>query len=60
MPFITVLQVVDSDGFMNISLEDVVMLDPAGNTANFKSFHVQGRLVRYPRLPYSGAFSCKI
>jgi hypothetical protein len=48
MPFITVLQVVDSDGFMNISLEDVVMLDPAGNTANFKSFHVQGRLVRYP------------
>jgi hypothetical protein len=33
---------------MNISLEDVVMLDPAGNTANFKSFHVQGRLVRYP------------
>ena len=48
MPVITVLQVVDSDGFMNISLEDVVMLDPAGNTANFKSFHVQGRLVRYP------------
>jgi hypothetical protein len=39
-------QVVDSDGFMNITLEDVVMLDPAGNTAKFRSFYVQGRLVR--------------
>jgi hypothetical protein len=50
MPCTILLQVVDSDGFMNISLEDVVMLDPAGNSASFKSFHVQGRLVRYGTL----------
>ena len=46
--FLTVpsAQVVDADGFMNITMEDAEMLDPAGNTANFKSFHVQGRLIR--------------
>ena len=40
-------QILDSDGFMNITMEDVILLDPAGNSAKFKSFYVQGRLVRW-------------
>jgi len=39
-------RVVVVDGFMNITMEDVVVTDPAGNQSKFDSFFVPHRLVR--------------
>ena len=36
-----------SDGFMNISMEDVLFTDALGQKSKFDSFFVQNRLVRY-------------
>ena len=40
-------QIVHSDGFMNISMEDVLFTDALGQKSKFDSFFVQNRLVRY-------------
>ena len=40
------LQIVQSDGFMNITLEDVLFTDALGNKSKFDSFFVQNRLIR--------------
>ena len=39
-------QIVHSDGFMNISMEDVLFTDALGQKSKFDSFFVQNRLVR--------------
>ena len=39
-------QIVQSDGFMNITLEDVLFTDALGNKTKFDSFFVQNRLIR--------------
>jgi len=46
-------KVVDVDGHMNFSMEEVEMIDPAGNKLKFSSFFVQNRLVRYVQIPES-------
>ena len=40
------IQVVQSDGFMNITLEEVEMLDPRGSILKFSSFFIPNRLIR--------------
>ena len=40
------LQIVQSDGFMNITMEDVLFTDALGNKSKFDSFFVQNRLIR--------------
>ena len=42
-------QIVHSDGFMNISMEDVLFTDALGQKSKFDSFFVQNRLVRYDK-----------
>ena len=39
-------QIVQSDGFMNITLEDVLFTDALGSKTKFDSFFVQNRLIR--------------
>ena len=39
-------QIVQSDGFMNVTLEDVLFTDAFGNKTKFDSFFVQNRLIR--------------
>ena len=42
-------KVVEGDGFMNITMEDVTFTDPRGSRLHFDSFFVQNRLIRYER-----------
>ena len=44
---VRIAQIVHSDGFMNISMEDVLFTDALGHKSKFDSFFVQNRLVRY-------------
>ena len=44
-----ITQIVHSDGFMNISMEDVLFTDALGQKSKFDSFFVQNRLVRYDK-----------
>jgi len=44
-------KIVHSDGFMNISMEDVLFTDALGQKSKFDSFFVQNRLVRYVQIP---------
>jgi len=46
-------KVVHSDGFMNVSLEQVEMIDASGAQLNFENFFVQNRLIRYVQIPSS-------
>jgi len=46
-------KVVEADGYMNVSLEAAIMMDPAGNTLHFDAFTVQNRLIRYVQIPES-------
>lgn len=39
-------RVVQTDGFMNITMEEVTFTDALGNKSKFESFFVQNRLVR--------------
>ena len=39
-------QIVHSDGFMNITMEDVLFTDALGRKSKFDSFFIQNRLVR--------------
>lgn len=44
-------KIVHSDGFMNITMEDVLFTDALGQKSKFDSFFVQNRLVRYVQIP---------
>jgi len=44
-------KIVQSDGFMNITMEDVLFTDAHGNKAKFDSFFVQNRLIRFVQIP---------
>merc|ERR1719209_1020529 len=46
-------KVVEADGFMNITMEDVTFIDPRGSRLRFDSFFVQNRLIRYIQIPQS-------
>jgi len=46
-------RVVQGDGFMNITMEEVVFTDARGAKVNFDSFFVQNRLIRYIQIPQS-------
>ncbi|XP_023337169.1 U7 snRNA-associated Sm-like protein LSm10 [Eurytemora carolleeae] len=46
-------KVVQSDGFMNITLEEVEMLDPRGSILKFSSFFIPNRLIRFVQIPES-------
>merc|ERR1719192_453191 len=46
-------KVVEADGFMNITMEDVTFTDPRGSRLHFDSFIVQNRLIRYIQIPQS-------
>ena len=48
---IKILQIVHSDGFMNIMMENVLFTDAMGRKSKFESFFVQNRLVRYVQIP---------
>ena len=39
-------QVVQTDGFMNITMAEVTFTDALGNKSKFDSFFVQSRLIR--------------
>ena len=39
-------KIVEGDGFMNITMEDVTFIDPRGARLHFESFFVQNRLIR--------------
>ena len=39
-------KIVEGDGFMNITMEDVTFTDPRGTRQHFESFFVQNRLIR--------------
>ena len=40
-------QVVQTDGFMNITMAEVTFTDALGNKSKFDSFFVQSRLIRW-------------
>ena len=40
------MQVVQTDGFMNVTMEDVTFTDALGNKSKFDCFFVQNRLIR--------------
>jgi len=46
-------KIVEGDGFMNITMEDVTFTDPRGTRLHFESFFVQNRLIRYIQVPQS-------
>jgi len=46
-------KIVEGDGFMNITMEDVTFTDPRGARLHFESFFVQNRLIRYVQVPQS-------
>ena len=39
-------KIVEGDGFMNITMEDVTFTDPRGARLHFDTFFVQNRLIR--------------
>lgn len=39
-------KIVEGDGFMNITMEDVTFTDPWGARLQFESFFIQNRLIR--------------
>merc|ERR1712059_125769 len=44
-------RVVTTDGFMNITMEDVTFTNALGGKSKFDSFFVQSRLIRYVQIP---------
>lgn len=46
-------KIVEGDGFMNITMEDVTFTDPRGARLHFETFFVQNRLIRYIQVPQS-------
>jgi len=46
-------KIVEGDGFMNITMEDVTFTDPKGARLHFETFFVQNRLIRYIQVPQS-------
>jgi len=46
-------KIVEGDGFMNITMEDVTFTDPWGARLQFESFFIQNRLIRYIQVPQS-------
>ena len=44
-------KIIDVDGFMNVTLENVIFCDACGNRRKFDSFFVQNRLIRFVQIP---------
>ena len=44
-------RVVQTDGFMNVTMAEVTFTDALGNKSKFDSFFAQSRLIRYVQIP---------